>query len=394
MSFKTKPRLGRKINPYHPLSRGLIGCWLFNEKTGEIANNIASPLNITLGTAGDADWGWQTGKQGKVVEGNVVQGDAGNDPIFDIRDHTFVAMIKKNVMGEHFPIAGKGLVSPNGNYAYGIWSRGAGFGADDELYWYQNITGHNNAVSGIALSVLYKWYFVGVAVENDTDVLRYIVDGQTSQKSKTGSIQTNSYDFNLGSEESAYDFNGGISYLYFWNRALSFSELQRLYIDPYCFLEPIIQTDYFFMPPPKLSDGEDLSGTFTDDIQGRTRAIWYIGASELTIPVGSVCWGHVTGVTQDNTRTFVTNWTGTGTISGSGDAEIVELAEGQYVESEVINIEAGLKEINLDDYQSGSGAVIVKYKDGSSVANCEADTWNTYSVPYTSEGYSQIRLER
>jgi len=30
-----------------------------------------------------------------------------------------------------------------------------------------------------------------------------------------------------------------------------------------------------------VDDGEDLSGTFTDDIQGQTRSTWYIGASEI-----------------------------------------------------------------------------------------------------------------
>ena len=30
-----------------------------------------------------------------------------------------------------------------------------------------------------------------------------------------------------------------------------------------------------------LDDGDDLSGTFTDDIQGQTRSTWYIGASEI-----------------------------------------------------------------------------------------------------------------
>lgn len=30
-----------------------------------------------------------------------------------------------------------------------------------------------------------------------------------------------------------------------------------------------------------LDDGEDLSGTFTDDIQGQARSTWYIGASEI-----------------------------------------------------------------------------------------------------------------
>jgi len=35
-----------------------------------------------------------------------------------------------------------------------------------------------------------------------------------------------------------------------------------------------------------LDDGEDLSGTFTDDIAGQTRSTWYIGASEIVAAGG------------------------------------------------------------------------------------------------------------
>ena len=35
-------------------------------------------------------------------------------------------------------------------------------------------------------------------------------------------------------------------------------------------------------------DGEDLSGTFTDDIQGQTRSTWYIGASEIVSSGGGI----------------------------------------------------------------------------------------------------------
>lgn len=118
-----------------------------------------------------------------------------------------------------------------------------------------------------------------------------------------------------------------------------------------------------------------------------------ISVTYTSVVAGSVCWGHVTGVTQDNTRTFTTNWTGTGTISGSGDSETVKLASGEYVESEVVNVGAGSTTITLDDYATGSGSPTVKYKDGDTEANCEADTWNTYSTPFTSQGFVKVRLE-
>jgi len=37
-----------------------------------------------------------------------------------------------------------------------------------------------------------------------------------------------------------------------------------------------------------VDDGEDLSGTFTDDIEGQTRSTWYIGASEIVTAGGEI----------------------------------------------------------------------------------------------------------
>jgi hypothetical protein len=39
--YITKPKPGVMINPLHPLSRGLVGYWLFNEGTGSLANDIS-----------------------------------------------------------------------------------------------------------------------------------------------------------------------------------------------------------------------------------------------------------------------------------------------------------------------------------------------------------------
>lgn len=110
--------------------------------------------------------------------------------------------------------------------------------------------------------------------------------------------------------------------------------------------------------------------------------------------VGTITWGHKTSVEEDSARSFLSHWSGTGLISGSGDSEILTLDEGEYEESEVVNVGANEIEIIVDNYQSGSGpAPVVKYKDGDSEANCEADSWNTYSAPFTSSGYIKVRVE-
>ena len=108
---------------------------------------------------------------------------------------------------------------------------------------------------------------------------------------------------------------------------------------------------------------------------------------------GTICWGHVTSVAEDNTKVFTGNWTGTGSISGSGDSEVMNFDSAEYEESETWNIGSGRVQLTIDKYGTGSGSPIVKYKQGDSSVNCEADTWHTYTVPFLCTGWIKIRVE-
>jgi len=89
--------------------------------------------------------------------------------------------------------------------------------------------------------------------------------------------------------------------------------------------------------------GRGWTGYF--DLIAIDDAAW-VGSELIT---GSSCWGHSTDVTQDNTRPLTTNWTGTGSISGSGDSEKIELSSGQYMESEIVQI-SGTVRVRLNVY--------------------------------------------
>ena len=110
---------------------------------------------------------------------------------------------------------------------------------------------------------------------------------------------------------------------------------------------------------------------------------------------GTVCWGHVTGVIEDNTRTFTGNITDGADyfITGTGDSEKVYLFSGGYVELETFNFGARDCRIKKDAYQTGFGTVIIKYKNGDTLENCEADTWTTYTGWFTCSGYVKVRAE-
>lgn len=114
--------------------------------------------------------------------------------------------------------------------------------------------------------------------------------------------------------------------------------------------------------------------------------------SDFTPITGSTTWGHVTGVVENNIRTFNTHWTGTGTIELTGDAERVRLDENEYMESEVV--ETGIKTVRIlqNHYLSGN-TIVLKYRHGIDKNACLIASWNSYSSPFGSLGYVQVRIE-
>lgn len=100
----------------------------------------------------------------------------------------------------------------------------------------------------------------------------------------------------------------------------------------------------------------------------------------------------MTGVTETNVRTFASNWTGTGTIAGSGDAETISLTEEQNMVSEVVNTGTVTVQLLINVYAAGD-TVTVKYRHGATQVACEAAEWTDYVTPFASLGYVQARLE-
>jgi hypothetical protein len=111
---------------------------------------------------------------------------------------------------------------------------------------------------------------------------------------------------------------------------------------------------------------------------------------------GTVVFGHDTAVDEDYAEDLST-WTGTGTVSGSGDAEILTQSVGDVDVSPTWNLGAGEAVILIDKYQSGSGPTpaLIEYKTGVTKAAAEADTWTTYdNVSFTSLGWVKVRVTK
>jgi len=100
----------------------------------------------------------------------------------------------------------------------------------------------------------------------------------------------------------------------------------------------------------------------------------------------------VTGVTEDNVRTFASNWTGTGAIENSGDAERLALESTEYMVSEIVDTGTATIELDYNFYSAGD-TILLQYRHGSTPNACAVASWNNYTATFASLGYVQVRVE-
>jgi len=97
-------------------------------------------------------------------------------------------------------------------------------------------------------------------------------------------------------------------------------------------------------------------------------------------------------VDEANVLDFAGNWSGTGTISGTGDAEAIELNVGEYMISEIVETGDMICELLQNAYDPSGDDVIMEYRTGSTVFECFDAAWTIYTDKFISEGYVQIKL--
>lgn len=106
---------------------------------------------------------------------------------------------------------------------------------------------------------------------------------------------------------------------------------------------------------------------------------------------GTTVWGHDTGVIETNIRDFAGNWTGTGVIEGTGDAEVIKLSAGEYMESETVQTGSVTVTLLQNAYVSAD-TVTIQYRTGATQVACEAASYSTYSTPFASDGFVGIKI--
>ena len=220
-----KPPKGAMLNRGHNLARGLVGCWLMNEGGGNIVNDLSGSHNNGIITGAT----WAGGIYGSCLSFN------GSNQWVDISDATLpapgtsdfsiVTVLRHPRDDTSRAIFTKGRIAANECTFYK--------NGTDQLVFYADAGNINAAISGSNSWPDNQW-FQAVAVRRSGIVTVYQNVTTTATDVTATSAITTATDWRIGASGTGdIDYAGQINYLYYYNRALSASEIAWLYREPF-----------------------------------------------------------------------------------------------------------------------------------------------------------------
>lgn len=235
-----KPPLGTPLNKSDPINRGLVGSWLMNEKAGSTV--LDSSDNRNHGTLTNSPV-WSAGKYGPSILFNPT-----NTQFINIGDKKSLDGMLQLSFGATFRLNAE---VANGTYAIigkfdGTYDSTSTYQLDVQIsstrFWrallwaYKTDNSAYYLISDYVNNAAFKgtWHtIVGVCNGVTGEIF---VDGKSIKSSaRVGEIQTSATNFCIGSRSNGGNyFDGDISDGFVYRRALSSSEIQRLYRNPFC----------------------------------------------------------------------------------------------------------------------------------------------------------------
>lgn len=257
---KMKPPLGTPLNPYDPLSRGLIGCWLLNEGAGTVVRDASG--NGFHGTNSAATW--TSGAFGPCMAFN------GTDAFVDIPGKnmlyplTMCCWVRLNVNNivQVLLYLGDGVES--GSATDLVCLRVNSEGTPLATAWRGSA---GNSATGTTVLVPGVWYHLAAVFVHSTMREIYVNGVLEATNSNEEVIAGSKVYWSIGAWRlsaggAQYHANALIDAPQFYNRALTPSEIASLYRDPYqMFRRPAIE-----LWTVEEGGGNDYTETINDGI--------------------------------------------------------------------------------------------------------------------------------
>jgi hypothetical protein len=236
-----------QINKTHPLARGLVGCWVMNEQTGDKVFDLSG--NDNTGTITGADW---------VADGLDFGASSDNSKYISVTASQII----------NLPVSGNFSIVLSGTPNYGNQASRAiiSWGGADDFIFYPN--DNSNGIGGMRVF----WRDTGGNTINydGADLIGVktqftYTSAPTAQIGYQDGIQVGSSSpslagvgpfnsFRIGNwTDSIQPFGGDVQYVYIYNRALSAEEVAWLNREPYAMFEqPISPASLYYEAAPPV----------------------------------------------------------------------------------------------------------------------------------------------
>lgn len=224
-----KPTLGFGINPSHALSQGLIGAWVMNEGGGLSLKDLSGKNNTGALTGGPT---WSAGQFGPALSFN------GSSSYVDLGSGVPLATrisISARLKVASF-IANMQIVCSDASVRRFQFRVNSSNGIDFVVF---DGGGSVLAFASSATTLSANIFYHVIGTYDGSNAYVYINGVQDATGAGSGSSATVADTIYIGARNTgSLFFSGVIDEVLIYNRALSSYEVQQLYVDPFCFMQP------------------------------------------------------------------------------------------------------------------------------------------------------------
>ena len=230
----SRPPQGSQVNKSHPLARGLIGAWLFNENAGNILYSLASSPNATIQSPSSP---WVQDELGPAINGTgstTNYGIAGAGTIS--LPVTIVAIVRPASTGVtrlQIFAHNNGATATNGIYVFGN-------NATPSNLFFGSVGNAETSLTGLNFTTLNVYYFLAITVSPTGGTLNGYMGflGKTLSTASAGAVVLSHFaatEFELGNclNSSNNAFPGHIAEILYYNRVLSSQEINEINKNPF-----------------------------------------------------------------------------------------------------------------------------------------------------------------
>lgn len=252
-----KPFRSMHINKVHPLARGLVGCWVMNEGTGDAVFDLSGNSNDGVLTNNAR---WVTTENGI---GTEFPTDNGSDRI-NVEAITSNDPLSGVPSGEISIAVNVYVVSGSLNNDYPrIFDKSDGPNCSNGwmVFWDDSLTNQRIGVQANTTELEFwssditrpAWYSVVVTLKSGNNRI-YINGIEDVHNTDTFTFPSTTTNAAIGNWNHATDrqWNGYINYVYVYDRIISAEEVVYIHREPYAMFQPEISsaTLFFDLVPP------------------------------------------------------------------------------------------------------------------------------------------------